>query len=156
MFGQPKNNPKNLRIVKTARTEDAINEGAREGYRPLVKPVRPSQKIHNQIAVYQHRHTGEVKVSGDSRVAPGGEYVCVVPNRNYYPYQFPAPFAAYLLPADLIEGERVWLEDIIEDIVAVYGNQGWCPRLEACEAIWSMGDLLIQFDPEKDAPKMIG
>jgi hypothetical protein len=111
----------------------------------------PSEEIHNMIGVYQHRHTGEVEVSGDGRFGPGGDYVCVLPCFYYYPYHFPEPFAAYLLPSDLIEGERVWLEDIIEDIVAVYGNQGWCPRLEACEAIWRMGELIIQFDREKGA-----
>ena len=156
MFGQPKQNPRDLRIIKTARSAEAINLAAKEGFRPLVKPVKPSSAIHNCISVYQHRETGEVEVSGDIRCGPGKEYDQVLPFRPFYPYSFPAPFAAYLLPADLTDGECVWLEDIIEDIVAVYGNQGWCPRLEACEAIWKDGDFIIQFNPDKDAPRLIG
>jgi hypothetical protein len=156
MFGQPENNPHHLRVVKTARTAEAINAAAQEGFRPLVKAVKPSRKIHNWIAVYQHRKTGEIEVCGDCRWLPGEDYDLVIPFHYYYPYHFPEPFAAYLLPADLVDGERVWLEDIIEDIVAVYGNQGWCPRLEACEAIWREGKFIIQFDPKKDAPRLIG
>ena len=156
MFGQPENNPSKLRVIKTARTQEAINEAAKEGFRPLVKPVKPSKKIHNMVAVYQHRETGEIEISGDCRMEYGEEYECVLPFRNYYPYLFPEPFAAYLVPADISEDERVWIEDVIEDIVAVFGNQGWHPRLESCEAIWSKGEFKIQFDPKKDAPKLIG
>jgi hypothetical protein len=156
MFGQPENNPNELRVIKTARTVEAINAATKEGFRPLVKPVEPSPKIHNWVSVYQHRETGEVEVCGDCRWSPGGDYDQVLPFRFYYPYSFPAPFAAYLLPPDLKVGERVWLEDLIEDIVAVFGNQGWCPRLESCEAIWNDGDFIIQFDPKKDAPTLIG
>lgn len=155
MFGQPENNPDDLRVVKTARSAEAINAAAKEGFRPLVKPVEPSKEIHNMVAVYQHRETGEIEISGDCRWGPGEDYVPVLPFRYYYPYSFPEPFAAYLLPSDLAEGERVWLEDVIEDIVAVFGNQGWHPRLESCEAIWLDGDFKIQFDPEKDAPHLL-
>lgn len=156
MFGQPENNPHNLRVVTTARTTEAINEAAKEGFRPLIKPVTPSPDIHNMVAVYQHRKSGEIELSGDCRSVPGNGYECVLPFRTYYPYSFPEPFAAYLLPTDLEEGERVWLEDIIEDIVAVFGNQGWQPRLDSYEALWIGGDFKIQFDPEKDAPLLIG
>ncbi len=156
MFGQPENNPNNLRVVKTARTLKAINKGAKEGYRPLVKPVEPGEDICNMVAVYQHRETGKIELSGDLRSNFGDEYECVLPHRHYYPYCFPEPFAAYLVPDDLAEGEMVWLEDIIEDIVAVFGNQGWQPRLEAGEAIWINGDFSVQFDPDTDAPQLIG
>ncbi|MCE9610916.1 MAG: hypothetical protein K8R23_12040 [Chthoniobacter sp.] len=155
MFGRPINNPKNLRVVKTARTAQAINAAAKEGFRPLVKAVIPSPDVHCMIAVFQHRETGEVKLSGDCRWGPGAEYDLVVPYTVYYPYRFPEPFAAYLLTPDLAEGERVWLDDVIKDIVAVYGNQEWHPRLEACEAIWINGDFVIDFDSSK-APRLIG
>lgn len=155
-FGQPVDNPDNLRVIKTARTEEAINAAAREGIRPLVKAVEPSPEVQSMVVVHQHRETGEIHVSGDTRWGPGDEYECVIPFHCYYPYTFPAPFAAYLIPADLQEGERVWLEDLIEDRVAVYGNQGWCPRLEAGEAIWTQGDFAILFNSETDADRLIG
>jgi len=155
MYGLPRNNPNNLRVIMTARTLQTINAAAKEGFEPLVKAVLPSPDIHSQVAVYQHRETREIKLSGDVRIRMGEEYERVIPFRRYYPYSFPEPFAAYLVPPDLAEGERVWLDDVIQDIIAVYGNQGWHPRLECCEAVWVNGDFQIQFDPEKDARRLL-
>ena len=156
-FDQSPRNPAGLRVVKTARTEEAINAAVKEGLRPLVKAVVPSKDIHDMFAVYQHRVTGEIVVSGDVRWPPSRkEYERVVQYSLYYQYRFPTPFAAYLLPPDLAEGERVWLDDIIEDIVAVYGNQNNNLRLKAYEATWVGGDFKVNFDPEKDAHTWIG
>ena len=80
----------------------------------------------------------------------------MIPYRYYYQYKFPSPFAAYLVPPDIAEEEAVWLKDVIEDIVAVFGNQGWHPRLESSEAIWINGEFVITFDPEADALRLIG
>ena len=156
MFGQPENNPRSLRVINTARSVEAMNIAASEGFRPLIQKVKPSKDVHNMVAVYQHKETGEVKVIGDCRMFPGEEYTEVLSFFNYYQYSFPEPFAAYLLPSDLEEGENVWLDDVIEDVVAVYGNQGWHPRLESCEAIWLKGRFKLLFDPKKDAPVFIG
>ncbi|MEI7775966.1 MAG: hypothetical protein WCK17_14450 [Verrucomicrobiota bacterium] len=156
MFGQPDKNPNGLRVIKTARTFDAINAGAKEGFLPLVKRVKPGKDIHSIIEVHQHQETGEIELSTDGRNIPSEGYECVISFHPYYPYSFPAPFAAYLVPPGLKNGERVWLEDIIEDIVAVFGNQGWNPRLEWCEAIWTGDQFDVQFDPDKDAPELIG
>jgi len=108
------------------------------------------------VAVYRHSDTGEIVVLGDCRWAPGEDHKCILPFRSYYPYSFPEPFSAYLVPPDLTEGERVWLKDIIEDIVSVFGNQGSQPGLESREAHWTKGDFEIQFDPKRDAPRLIG
>ena len=155
MFGQPENNPKNLRVVKTARTADAINAAAKKGLRPLMKAVEPSSDLQSMVAVYQHQETGEIEIyyGGYRSPAPREGYECVLPYRTYYPYSFPEAFAAYLLPPDLKEGEHVWLEDIIEDIVAAWGQSY---RLEAWEATWTDGSLKVQFDPDKDAPRIVG
>ncbi len=74
----------------------------------------------------------------------------------YYPYHFPNPFAAYLLPPDLKRGEEVWLEDLIEDIVGSWWNQGDTTRLAAAAAIWYVKKFKILFDPQKDAGVAIG
>lgn len=156
MRGLPENNPNDLRVIKTARTKDTINAAAKEGFRPLIKAVEPGKEISHMVGVFQSKSTGKIELSGDCRRRPREDYELVLPYKRYYPYKFPNPFAAYLVPPDLEEGERVWLEDIIEDIVAVYGNQGYCPRLEACEAIWKDGDFEVQWDPYKDAEVWIG
>jgi hypothetical protein len=155
MLGQP-HNTKNLRVIETARTLKEINTAAKEGYRPLVKPVIPSKEIHQMVGVFQHRVTGEIELSGDVRGRLGEDYECVIPYRTFYPYKFPSPYAAYLVPPNISEGEAVWLKDVIEDIVAVFGNQGWHPRLESSEAVWLNGEFKITFDPEVYAPRLIG
>ncbi len=156
MFGKSSQNPNHLRVIKTARTFKKINAAAQEGFRPLVKPVIPSPDIHEMVAVSQNTITGEIMLSGDCRYPFDEGYECVVPYTCYYPYHFPQPYAAYLIPADLKEGEQVWIEDLIEDIVAVFGNQGYQPRLKSCEAVWENGNFRILFDPEKDAEVWIG
>jgi len=124
----------------------------------LVKPVRPGKEIHYMVAVFQDPTTGEIELSGDSRDELRGARVGekVLDYTLYYPYHFPNPFAAYLVPSDLAPEEEVWLEDLIEDLVGVYGNQGYHPRLEAVAAVWSGRDFEILFDPDRDAEEWIG
>lgn len=142
------------RVVRTGRTVDEINAAAREGCRPLVKAVKPSDDIQSVVAVFQDPETGEVTTSSDARHARTG--VKVMDYTGYYPYHFPNPFAAYLVPHDIAVGEVVMLEDVIEDLVAVWGNQGHRPRLESATAIWNGNDFDIQFDPQRDAHRLIG
>ena len=150
----PKDAPGDRRVIKTARTVEDINSAARLGLRPLVKPVKPSRDIHGMVAVFQDPETGEIQLSGDSR--GGGRGEMVIDYTLYYPYHFPNPFAAYLIPRDLAVGEEVWLEDLIEDVVAVWGNQGHQPRLAAAPATWNGSDFEVLFDPRLDAPRWIG
>ncbi len=132
----------------------SINAAAKNGFRPLIKPVTPSEEIHTMVAVFQNSETGIIQLSHDYRSHPDG--VQVLGFTHYYPYHFPNPFAAYLIPSDLAIGEFVWLEDLIEDLVAVWGNQGHHPRLPAGVAIWNGTDFEILFDPERDATHWIG
>ena len=62
--------PNGLRVIKTARTEKAINQAAKEGFRPLVKPVKPSKKIHSKFCIWQNQTTGEIEVLSDYRINP--------------------------------------------------------------------------------------
>ena len=41
-------------------------------------------------------------------------------------------------------------------VVAVWGNQGYQPRLAEAPGIWNGTDFEIQFDPRRDAPQWIG
>ncbi|MGB8853224.1 MAG: hypothetical protein WCC69_06635 [Pirellulales bacterium] len=45
-------NREGLRVIKTARTSETINEAARAGFFPLVKPVSPSPEIGSKYAVW--------------------------------------------------------------------------------------------------------
>ena len=54
---------------------------------------------------------------------------------TYYPHLQAHPYAAYLIPDDLEQGEKVFIEDIIEDIFAGSHN-GSAYRLNNAEAVW--------------------
>lgn len=149
-----------LRIIKTARTQDTINGAARQGFRPLVKPVIPSARIKGKYSVLQDKETGEITVIDDftsgTIKADGNRLTTVIGFKFYYPHQFESPFAAYLIPPDLEAGEKVFLEDLIEDIIAGKSNQGDTFRLQACEAIWDGNDMILQFKEKPDIRLMYG
>ena len=68
MQNQDNNNEESqLRVIKTARSEQAINEAAEQGFRPLVKPVVPSPEIRTKFAVSQNKITGKITVAHDYR-----------------------------------------------------------------------------------------
>ncbi len=51
----------------------------------------------------------------------------------------------YLVPVDIKVGERVVLEDLIEDYIGSYIND--IPyRLKQCEAVWNGKDFDIDYD----------
>lgn len=74
------------------------------------------------------------------------EYETIIDWSFYYPYHFESPYAAYLIPEDIEIGEKVFLDDLIEDIVAGSWNQGNAWRLEYTEAIWDGKDFKIAKD----------
>ena len=155
-FNSLNENTDNLRVIKTARDLESINEAALNGYRPLVKKVVPSNEIRSKYSVLQHKKTGAIEVIGDARSKiymdfwhkRTTDYELVIDWTFRYPYQFKSPYAAYLIPNDIIPGERFFVEDLIEDYVGLKWNQGNVYRLKGCAAIWNGTDLEIQYDPD--------
>jgi hypothetical protein len=159
-FWNKNKNMDNIRIVKTARDKKSINEAASKGLLPLLKKVVPSSEIRSKYAVMQNKKTGEIMVIGDYRIFHELEgnpvLVTVIDWTEYYPHNFASPFAAYLIPKDIQIGERVFIEDLIEDYVGASWNQGDTFRLESCDAIWNGKDLEIQYNPQIDFSKFVG
>lgn len=153
-------NPKQLRVIKTARDKESINKAAQNGYWPLVKKVEPSEKIRSKYSVVQNKKTGEIETIGDYRMIirndENNEYETVIDWTYYYPYNFRSPFAAYLVPKDIKKGERVFIEDLIEDYIGASWNQGDTYRLGSCEAIWNGVEFEIQYDSATNRTKFIG
>jgi len=153
-------NPKELRIIKTGRDRDIINNAARNGFKPLIKKVRPSDEIRSKYSVIQNKKTGEIKIIGDLRfdylTDDSGDFVTVIDWTYYYPHNFKSPFAAYLIPNDIIVGEMVFVEDLIEDYIGASWNQGDTYRLESCEAIWNGKNLEILYDQNVNRTDFIG
>ncbi len=142
-------NTAQTRTIKTARNSEEINNATGEGYWPLIKLLEPSDEIKTKVIIYQHKTTGQVMLFGDLRMKPplneDYEYISSV---WYYPYKFESPYAAYLIPKDIQIGEKVFLEDLIEDYVDWCWNQGDATRLESCKAIWNGKDFKILYDKE--------
>jgi len=153
-------NPKELRIIKTGRDRDIINNAARNGFKPLIKKVRPSDEIRSKYSVIQNKKTGEIKIIGDLRfdylTDDSGDFVTVIDWTYYYPHSFKSPFAAYLIPKDIIVGEMVFVEDLIEDYIGASWNQGDTYRLESCEAVWNGKNLEILYDQNVNRTDFIG
>ena len=57
----PTGTPAGRRVIKTARTMDAINAAARSGFRPLIKAVRAAPDVQGMVAVFQDPETGEIE-----------------------------------------------------------------------------------------------
>ena len=153
-------NLQGLRVIKTARDEFSINEAVKSGFKPLIKKVVPSDKICSKYAVIQNKKTGEVHVIGDYRSNlysdHNSDFETVIDWTFYYPYRFNSPFAAYLIPSDIIIGERVFIEDLIEDYIGASWGQGDTYRLDSCEAIWNGEKLIVQYDPRTNRTDFIG
>lgn len=147
-----------MRIIKTARTEKEINNAAKNGFRPLVKALEQSSEIHSKFSVIQNQTSGEIQVLGDYRMNNkfGPAWKQVIGWTRFYPNYFPSPYAAYLIPKDIKVGERVIVEDLIEDYVGMSWNQGDNFRLASCEAIWDGTNLVIQYDPKINRSSVLG
>jgi hypothetical protein len=152
------NKLKPCRVIHTARNLEAINRAVDEGFLPLVKELKASHRLYSTYCVFRNRKTNKVETAdaeegyvqyGEHYSYNSDEWDMVISYAKYYPYKFPSPFAAYLIPPDIIVGERVTIEDLIEDY---YGGSFWSQnvRLETLEAIWNGSDLEIQYDPDVD------
>jgi hypothetical protein len=148
------------REIQTARGEKAINAAVANGYFPLLKQVEMSVKLIRRMSVYQHIETGEVDVSLASDRRRGhriqsNEWGRALLSFPFYPNPPQEPFAAYLLPKDLMINETVFLTDLIDDFIAFsHGAEHF--RLKSAYAVWTGKDFEVLWDEEKDAGSFIG
>lgn len=142
-----------LRVIHTARNLEAINHAVEEGFFPLIKELKPSDRLFSTYCVFRNRKTNKIETAeaeqgyvqyGERYQYSPSEWEMVISYSKYYPYNFPSPFAAYLIPPDIYIGERVIIADLIEDY---YGGSFWSHniRLETLEAIWDGSDLVVQY-----------
>lgn len=114
--------------------------------------------IGPKYKVFQNTLTGEVWCTGDYRMqepedGKPGDWELVADWFHHRP-DLPFPLGAYLVPRGLKRGQRVYLEDLIEDVPVAYWNQGDSNRLTACAAVWNGDDFALeQFEAP---PEMIG
>lgn len=143
-------NPNKWRVIKTARTVEAINKSAQEGYFPLIKEVGDLSLFRSKCLFSQNLKSGEITTVVSDFRSFGGFLEEDDDNEKHfrldkptYKYDYDIPFAAYLIPHDLKIGEIVFLEDIIEDYMDTYWNQGHATRLMHGEAKWTGKEFKI-------------
>ena len=127
-----------LRRIKTLRTKEEIETAVEDGHKVLKQKVEPSKDIRVTDLHIKDKQTGEIIIKPYNYHALPHDYdrYEIVEKRTFYPYKFPSKEAAYFLPDTLKVGERVILEDLIEDIVGE--SHAWGTyRLDSAEAIWN-------------------
>lgn len=138
-----------LEIIKTARNLETINEYVKKGYLPLIRKIIHSAEIGYNICVYKNKYSGEIierKADawlGDLKM---DDFEKIIDQIHVYPYHFNSPFAAYLIPNYLFIGQKVFLEDLIEDFIGTriqskFGSS--TERLPSAQAIWNGKDIVI-------------
>lgn len=177
-WGYVEPNRENLLVIQTARSIEAMKEVSKKGLRPLIYATGTCSKIGGKLRIFQHIKTGEVWSSGDFRnseptsdevqermeklvddpITPEefkkwvasikNDWIEVAPWFNYRPDES-FPYAAYLVPPDLSIGQRVYLNDVIEEIPITIWNQGDTERLKSCYAVWTGGSFELEI-PEVD------
>lgn len=136
----------NLPKIKTARSLQEINQAVRDGYRVLIQELVPHKSIQSFKVIARNIQTGFYEEVYDRRfISSSGKYddINLV---EFYPYKFPNPFAAYIIPQDLKPNVMVWLEDLIEDIPGNKRPQGVTKRVESAPALWTGEKMEINMD----------
>jgi len=134
----------NLRMIKTARSEEQMNLAAQDGFMVLVLEVKDNPEICSKIGVFQDKESQRVEFTGDYRCEVEAEEIGFFwydPDRPVF------PVAAYIVPKDIEVGEQVYIPDLIENIIASKWNQGDAYRRRSATAIWNGEGFDIEPEP---------
>ena len=122
----------NLRTVKTLREKDynkySLSAEDRNKYYLITKTIEPNEEFFSRMMLLKNYRTGELKKVKDRNMfVQYGENINYSEDEweellTYRIYQgskrYLYTWAMYLVPKDAIEGERFYVEDVIDDIVA--------------------------------------
>jgi hypothetical protein len=155
-FGYDASGKKLIRIA-TGRSEGEINKAIGNGFVPVFRDVTPCSELNKRFRILQNRSNKEIFVDkgnpnrGWKRGIDDAElWEVIVPWQEYYPHHFDSPYAAYLIPRGLEVGQKVVLNDVIEDYYVgdrPFGRTGLTNRCGSLEAVWNGRDLEIDYDP---------
>jgi len=167
----------NLKVIRSVRNLPAMEAAHEQGFKLLIRAIGEPRKVGPaKYRVTQHEETGAIQYSGDYR-GGGVDFLSMaspeeLTEEGYAAFQreqakwkqiggwhwvrtdLPFPLGAYLIPQDLAEDEKVFVEDVLEDIFDVYWNQGNANRRNQAIAIWKGGDLI--FAPPETRPSIVG
>lgn len=151
-------NKNELRIVQTIYNVSDLNAATRNGLLTLVKNIEPNANLYYRELLLKNFETGEyVTVPsrqfavqyGKTKTFPENEWQLITSYTKYArPKRLSQKWAAYVLPEKPKLGERLFIEDIIEDILA---DRFWYKTIiaQSGEAVWNGADLEIDMEPIK-------
>jgi hypothetical protein len=122
----------NLRTVKTLREKDynkySLSVEDRNKNYLITKTIEPNEEFFSRMMLLKNYRTGELKEVKDRHIfVQYGEHITYSENEweellTYRIYQGSKSqlytWAMYLVPKDAKEGERFYVKDVIDDIVA--------------------------------------
>jgi len=150
--------PDHKLVIRTARTEEAMNAAARRGYWPVLEkvPTASDSPCSESAVVVQNPTTGEVAICSDPRRLYRNDlehWNTVFSWFSYYQYARSEPVAAYLVPRNLAPDSQVILEDPIIDIIGSTHTGSY--RATNVAAVWTGTGFRILWD-ESDVVDYIG
>ena len=154
-----KNNTEDLINISTARNVDEINKAVEQGYNIVLKMT---DEIKDWIFSSGYSYSlikteaGKYVEYTDPRTKRwlGEKFETIISHKKYNDTSSEIHYAAYIVPKDLKKGDRVFLEDIIEDFP--YHIHHGSSRLKSWTAIFNGEDFDIDYTIFKDSKMYIG
>lgn len=156
--GHAVENTENLPVVTTLRNLPSMEFAAKSGFRLAFRDVGPESSFGDwKFILYQNKRTGHLWWAGDYRQG----FPPLEENESPTDYRVvrdwidvrtdrPFPLGAYAVSADISIGQRVYINDVLEDVPITWWNQGNAHRLTCCVAVWDGNDLTL------DIPQNVG
>lgn len=135
-----------LPVVKTCYATDELNEAVQIGHQVCVLQIKESRDLKLKGLLLRNRQSGEYRLVSDRTMFVQYGNVIEYPDEEWetihevkgYARNRPASqgWGAYILPLGIRSGDRVYIEDLIEDIVADSFWYSVHPAVDA-EGVWN-------------------
>jgi len=151
--------PRNIPSLRTARTLEAMQLAALEGYQLVFEETGVENDAGEaKYILYYNKEQNELWWSGDYRNhsppsgSNEGEWL-LVKNWFWVRPDRPMPVAAYVVPRNLPTGCKVFVPDVIREIRHEYWNQGDSELITSAVGTWTGEKIEI---PKPNRPAIIG
>ncbi len=150
-------NPKTLPIVLTCYTAYELNKFVDEGHKVVVLPIRKNPVFQQNNLLLRNRETSFFMVLPSRRMTrqydlqveeySEDEWELICEGTKYWRPRKPNDgWGAYVLPKEIQDGQRVYVADVLEDIVATYFHGAALPA-EDGEGVWDGSKITIDMKP---------
>ena len=150
-------NKDNLRVVRTIREKNyqkySLSAEDRNKNYLVTQTIKPNQDFFSSMLLLQNNRSGEIKHATSRRMfVQYGEEINYPENEwkqllAYEVYQGSKndfyTWAMYLVPKDAIEGERFYVEDVIDDIVV---QRFWDSIIRAKDGVGIWNGINLEID----------